>query len=169
MRVSSPLKLKNTSYLDRWVEDKEKARLLVRRAIVIWIYRRLRRSKGKRRKKEVTKLKMFYEFKKAKRMKIMKKRFLNGFETEWERQSEGNENLNSCCEAKKRVESRGFFGFKLAEVRSEGAAEVRSVESRVFFFMYKTRKKIKILLSQVSNLGRVLSHSYSTIKLVVFF
>ena len=73
------------------MEDEEKAGLLVRRAIVIWIYRRLRRSKGKRRKKEVTKLKMFYEFKKAKRMKIMKKRFLNGFATERERQSEGNE------------------------------------------------------------------------------
>ena len=58
---------------------------------MIWIYRRLRRSKGNRRKKEVMKLKMFYEFKKAKRMKIMKKRFLNGFETEWERQSKGNE------------------------------------------------------------------------------
>ena len=51
----------------------------------------MRRSKGKRRKKEVTKLKMFYEFKKAKRVKIMKKRFLNGFEREWEWQAEENE------------------------------------------------------------------------------
>ena len=51
LRVSSPLKLENTSYLDRWVKDKKRARLLVRRAIVIWIYRRLRRSKGKEKER----------------------------------------------------------------------------------------------------------------------
>ena len=38
--------------------------------------------------------------------------------------------LNSCCEAKMTErEERG------AEVRSEGAAEVRSVESKVYFFV----------------------------------
>ena len=91
-RVSSPLKLKNTSYLHRWVKEEEKACLLVRRAIVIWMYRGLIRSKRKWRKKEVTKLKMLQDFKKAKRMKNYKEEiFLNGFEREWERQREGNE------------------------------------------------------------------------------
>ena len=53
LRVSSPLKLKNTSYLYRRLKEEEEAPLLVQKAIVMWIYR----QKGER-KKDVMKLEM---------------------------------------------------------------------------------------------------------------
>ena len=90
MHVSSPLKLKNTSYMHWWLKEEEDAPLLVRRVIAIWIYRQWRRSERKRRKKYVTKLEMFQEFQKEKRMKSYKEEiFLNVFEIEeWEWQTE---------------------------------------------------------------------------------
>ncbi len=39
LRVSSPLKLKNTSYLYWRLKEEDEALLLVKKAIVIWIYR----------------------------------------------------------------------------------------------------------------------------------
>ena len=47
MRVFSPLKLKNTSYLHCRVKEEEEYAFLVRKAIVIWIDIRLDDLKGR--------------------------------------------------------------------------------------------------------------------------
>ena len=51
MRVFSPLKLKNTSYLHSRVKEEEEFAFLVRKAIVIWIDIRLDDLKGREERK----------------------------------------------------------------------------------------------------------------------
>ena len=53
MRVSPPLKLKNTSYLYWWLMEEEEARLFVRKAIVKWYVREDLKGRGERNLDEI--------------------------------------------------------------------------------------------------------------------